>query len=571
MAKEQSDQTRLENFSLQELQEHGISHFAEIPYRIEVARNLAKHTGTQRLIMYSDVMHAVPEPQRPLLFGLPGYERHPLATLIHSAGFPEGGIAFVSAPPNPVELTNLKAEKAKLERALSREVKFRVIFPIDGHIIDLLQYPKDQYKKLCLEYASWLNNPQNARVFDLQYHTLQIKEHLREMTKNQPTFILPFQTVAFHHQVFQEEKSSGTVVLPSIPDLDKAYNSFLLQEAGLESAQAMIAVGSDGRHFTDSQSYNNYRKQMSGVSFNAKPDLKVSFATGLINAIDRFALKNLGSFIKLDVNGVSGLGNLHPQSYPELYDRRIDRDVRIQKMMQVVQEKVGGQLPIAAGVEEFAKTKKLQGVSMDTTIGGFTVDGKFLPMSAFPFGTDADGVYTHGWISSKAEDVSEESGDWAIMFNTAIEMTDVRSRFGYSTGITAEDMFTLVNNNRIVIHDFNDRQGGRTYVEAFIALHDGGWVENEVKIPVHIPLSNVQMYEAYTRVCTQIMEFGSFPFSTSFGYFGLTDDGHRYMKFKILTPIDQYAQMGLPLPRNTHHNTTVKTVTALVNENIQNV
>src|SRR3990170_6303172 len=108
MASAQSTiETQLRSNSPEELQSHGIEHFADLDYRVEVARRMAQNSGTTHALLFDDVAFAVPEEQRPKLHALPGYERALLPALFLAPGFENGASVLVSAPPNPIERQNV--------------------------------------------------------------------------------------------------------------------------------------------------------------------------------------------------------------------------------------------------------------------------------------------------------------------------------------------------------------------------------------------------------------------------------------------------------------------------------
>jgi hypothetical protein len=93
----------LANLSNPDLQRMGIENPADLNYRVEVSRRLAKRFEAKKLLVFYDVAFAVPEAQRPQLKALLGYERILAPALMLSPGFEYGVSVLVAAPPNPIE------------------------------------------------------------------------------------------------------------------------------------------------------------------------------------------------------------------------------------------------------------------------------------------------------------------------------------------------------------------------------------------------------------------------------------------------------------------------------------
>lgn len=544
------ERVALQQMELGALGAMGVEHFAHPTYRLEVAKRLAASTGTDHAIFFDDTAFAVPEAQRPLLAGLPGYERVLFPALLLAPGFNNGVSVLCAAPPNPVEIHNFKAMSQKMEQTMDIKIKVRLMYEQDDSLIDLMDVEEPEYVKMCEEYAKKMQDPTKVNAYTAPYHLNLMKKHAAQLLNyGKKAYVSPFQSTSEHHQALHELVEAETVVLPDMPNMDKAYNNFLLKKEGLDRyLHTMMAVHANG---SISDGFDSYVQQ-AAIDKNNMPSVFIKtevnvrrMANSILECTDRLANEGLQSIIKLDSNGVSGLGNLMPKEYPKVYDQTLDRSKRLEAL-EVIMNSAYEQsetLPQFAVVEEFIKAKKVDGFMHDLTAGGMMVDGVFMPMSMFPFATDKDGVYDRGWIAAQAKLVKEDPELWTRIFKAYGEMGAVMAKQGYRNGVLAGDILVR-EDGRIVFHDYNFRRGGRSTPEALIALlPDTGLFEVQLKIGPEQGLphvsSNVELVQLYSKVCKQLTDrHGVYPFSTSFGYFGWGDGSHPFMKLKLLVPTE---------------------------------
>lgn len=548
--------SNLSRLSILEMQSYGEIRFAEPFYRIEVARRLAASTRTSRLITFDDVINAVPEGQRTALHGLPGYERHLMHTLLLAPGFKDGAVAISSAPPNPVELVNIHKSKSQMEKVIGRKIQFAIYFKLSDREFDLMQVGMTEYQALCEYYAELMDDPTNAQEFSRNTFLSELAaQNIHTLTQGKRALAIPFEMTQMHADYL-----SGHVELPEIPRMDKVYNKLILLENGFANVNPTIAVTPSGKLITAYSEYDAYKRDRQKNRWISSEENIKNFAVGIIEAIDRFNSQGLKAFVKLDSLGVSGISNLHPEVYGKIYDPNIPISERLALLVDLISASKSKYLPDTAIVEEFVKPKINGGVNHDATYGGISVNGEFLPMSVFPFGTDENGVYTHGWISSDPSEIDESSTEWQKGFKVFADMTKI---LGLQTGIVAGDAFTTPQDN-LIVHDWNLRRGGRSHVEAFIVLNKGGWFEVQVEVPLHRRMTNLDLYKAYFQVCASLANEQIAPYSTSFGYFG-KGGSHDFMKFKLMVPLQILEGSGGP-QRNKHHEIVENHVSAMVHK-----
>jgi len=529
----------LANLSGPDLQKMGIENPADLNYRVEVSRRLAKRFGAEELLVFDDVAFAVPEAQRPHLKALPGYERILAPALMLLPGFEYGASVLVAAPPNPIEREITLAFKSQLEKRLGKSVVLKVLWENrEGNLIDIFSLGEEDYLKLCKEYASYLDDPKNLTKYTPFYHLDVVSQHVHELF-GKKTLVIPFQTTHYHY-----ERALGleNVSLPSIPNMDKVRNNFLLRKDGFEDIPFMIGVTSDGRLITNIEEL----EQLDEEKLPPTDENIRLFTSGIVEAIEKLIESNLDAYIKLDAKGVSGLGNLSPNKYPNVYDLNLTRDERIAALFEIIKSYGFEELPSLAVVEERIKPRIVEGVKQDITVGGIMVGGVFFPMSIFPFGVDEGDEYVCGWMGKNPQDIGIEPELQKKLFESFSKMGSVLATNGYTDGVLAGDVM-VGENGKLYVHDYNFRRGGRSYLEALIALTDKPFFEAQIVIDLDSKTDNLRRYEIYTRICQVLYQEGIIPFSTSFGYFGgdHAEGKPDFLKFKLAVPLEHQIISGL--------------------------
>lgn len=533
----------LKDLNLQELQAEGLRKPSDLRYRVEVARRMADYYNADKILLFDDVVFAVPEAQRSRLHALPGYERALLPGLVLAPGFQDGAAVLVAAPPHPVELRFVKGIHNEIQRRLSRAVPFQILFEYEGAFIDLLKYSEEEYDKLCEGFACRLNDEDALRRFTASYHLDLLIRQSRAIFDQGRILVSPFQVTKDHASALAEWVVRGAVALPDEPDLDKARNNFRLRMHEFQDVPQMFIIASDGR-VIDSLS----EREEDVVLVQTTEESIRRFAEGILFAVDRLSEQGKQAYIKLDSRGVSGLGNIaHNEQYSLLYDRGKDRSERLAFLCEIIRGYGYNTLPRTAVVEEFIQAKNFEGVKQDVTVGGMMVDGVFMPLSIFSFGVNENDEYICGWMGSTASSVREDEQLWRNLFLSFAKMGNIMSRHGYRNGILAGD--ALISDQGIYVHDYNFRRGGRSYLEALLPFlpTSQGLFEAQIEL-TDIPQGwpNEERYRFYTNICSHLFNDGIVPFSTSFGYFGGDhDDGHPdFLKFKLAIPLSHHTIAG---------------------------
>lgn len=540
------------NLGLRDLQEVGLQRSADLGYRTEVASRMANRFGATKALLFDDPALAVPEAQRGLLHGLPGYERALMPGLLTAPGFRDGAAVLVTAPPNPVEMRSIHLARQELSTRLARPITYEILHEQNGQLVNLMEIAPRNYYRLCEEYASSLNHPDEAKKFTADYALNTVATHSSDLFSDGQTLVLPFQVTPLHKDILGSISQSRNVSLPDVPNIDKAFNNLYLKDHGFKHLPDLYVVTASGRVIDSYQEFEAHTSTSEPVPTNQ--DTIKRFAAGVIEAIDRLGRQQKGAYVKLDSNGVSGLGNLDPDDFAEVYDTRHgDYERRVATLSNAIAGINSEYLPNSAVIEEFVEAEAIEGVTKDYTVCGQMVDGIFLPLSMNPVGT-TKGVYDRQWTGPNAESLGEDPKQWRDMFEAYAEMGDILAGAGYRDGQMAGDIFVRPNEEGYAQHDYNFRRGGRSTPEALLALDPRGWFEAQAEVPLPTngsSLTNKDILTVYTQVLHTVHENGWMPFSTAFGYFSKGAADGDYVKYKTLIPTDRFYN-GTRIPRNQH-------------------
>lgn len=535
-----------------ELRRFGRENFANLDYRVRVAELISGAMEAKQAILFDDAQQAIPENQRSKLHGVPGYERALFPGLLLAPGFEDGVKVVVGAPPNPAEVEGIRRYHAQLQEQVGKQVKYGIYFESKQGLREALSYSAEDpegYMGECRDYAAQMSDPAVVKAI-ADDHQIRIFERNKEqLLDGRKSVVWPFQVTDNHVNEFAEGVKRGEVVMPDKPEIDKAFNNYLLRENGFADVPAMHVVGGNGQIIESFDELMEFQRD--NVERTAKtPENTQAFATGIVDAVNILGSEGKKGYIKLDSNGVSGLSNVDPSMCPEAYDLTIPYEERVAALSQFIEANLDEDiLPPAAVVEEFVKAVEHEGVTWDGTVCGALVDGEFYPTSVNPFLTQ-NAEYVSQWNASSASDIGENPEEWDAMFDLFDRMgTVLAEHAGYKNGVLAGDVFKA-EDGRLLVHDFNFRRGGRSTPEVMIAIQPGGWFENQTVMPipdeVAATMSGEELFDVYTKVCSALQEQGIQPFATAFGYFSRTEGGHAKMKFKTMTPTRMFDEQGLP-------------------------
>jgi hypothetical protein len=295
-------------------------------------------------------------------------------------------------------------------------------------------------------------------------------------------------------------------------------------------------------------SYEAYKETISTLTHVSTENIPINaekFARAVVIAIDRlYSEYGFHAFVKLDAAGAGGWSCMSPDQHPILYDHTLTQDERITYVNNYIRTNVIDEhLPTHAVVEEFIETElRPGGIPADYTVCGLLLNGKFFPTSINLCGTNNSGHYVEQWTASDAELLDDTNHDWQSMFKTYAQMSEYESKkLNYSNGIYAGDLFVSKSKREYKQRDWNIRRGGRSTPETLIMFNEYQ-VNYECKVIINlntiinsIRLTNEQLFYLYTNICDELANglYKMYPFSTSYAYFGQTDDDD-YLRFNFI-------------------------------------
>ena len=330
-------------------------------------------------------------------------------------------------------------------------------------------------------------------------------------------------------------------------------------------------------------SYDTYKKTISSltnISTENTPENIEQFARGVIIAVDRLYTEyGVESFVKLDASGAGGWSCMSPDQHLIIYNHKLSQNERINYVKNYIQTNVIDEhLPTHAVVEEFVESEIRPGnILADYTVCGLLINGKFFSTSINLCGTYR-GQYIEQWTASHAELLDDNNYDWELMFETYKQMSQYESNeLNYFNGIYAGDLFISKDKRKYKQRDWNIRRGGRSTPETLIMFEKYN-VNYECKVTLHlnkifnsIQLTNEQIFYLYTNICDQLSNgiYKMYPFSTSYAYFGQTDDNNSFLKFNfIINPHLFMDNQHNILPKNQHREHVYNIVKEIISQQI---
>jgi len=149
-------------------------------------------------------------------------------------------------------------------------------------------------------------------------------------------------------------------------------------------------------------------------------------------------------------------------------------------------------------------------------------------------------------------------------------------KFNYFNGVYAGDLFISKEKREHKQRDWNIRRGGRSTPETLI-MFDNYQVNYECKVILNlnticnsIQLTNEELFKLYTNVCDELANgvYKMYPFSTSYAYFGQTNDGD-FLKFNfIVNPFLLVDNQQKLLPKDQHRERVYNIVKEIISHHI---
>jgi hypothetical protein len=490
-------------------------------YRAFVNQKLIVATGAQEVVFFDDVVHAVEDVQVHHIHGLPGYER----CLIPAVSVSETAdvASVMQLPPLPQEMETVGQLLARRQN----KHQFRVLVPSGnqkGQWLDAFAFYQSSPKGY---HQFFLDSRRHLPTDDPDFYLEATNQLLEKGVLGQErALVLPFQTRELHYQSFENWLASGKVVLP-------------------DSADWLVSKGRAHEYFTkaglDKHLPELVWTQTSPETRSLTEENRKAFASQILNALAQMEANGKPGYIKTVDGGVSGVGNLPPASYPQIYNRHLPNEERggliYQALFGPEGKLVGSKaLPDGAVVEEHLSIQTDDLGRREWVVSGFTVNGQFQPWICSRTLNSPDDIYVGTIASTVPEVIGLTNQEFAERINIVSEFAEAGAKNGYRLGYTAKDLVDTAQYGPQV-HDHNDRRGGRSTIEQLLPLvgPKAAFLDRdyEFRIPRETNLAKRTLEIANRLSEAGLLLYGSG--STAFPNEG--ENGDRLVKFKVLTPL----------------------------------
>lgn len=540
----------LSALSLKDLQKFGMENFADVKYRKELATRIARSANATKAILYDEISGSDSTPW--LIENKQRYERAILPGLFMATGFRKGAVTIVAGLPTEAEISSARTLKKHLERDLNKYINYEILFEHEGKVVDLMKVKGDDYKRISDSFKTKVANGDYSH-FRVNYHPDVAKHHISTtLLDSEKAYIMPYQTNNEHSKIFAKEIESGRAVLPKVPDMDKAHNTFLLREHGFKHLPEMIIIGSNGKII---ESYEELLSDEATNKGREKNSENISImAKSILNGIDKLREeKGKKAYVFLDPEGAGGSGNLDPgiEDYAKIYDDCVETKVKQKILERAIDKMFQDTLPPRSIVEEFIEPEMRGGEKVDYGISGRVVDGVFLPTSVSLIGT-TNGKFNRLWVSKNPEAIGEDPAVWKELLDITAEAAEIYSKYSGYTGDFAVDIFKRKDGS-LALHDWNDRRGGASAAESELPDYPNQTVlfKARIKIPIK-PISFEEKVALKEGTDEVLLRIGMIPFGTS----SKVDPVHEQtvINFNVITPTDKITdRYGNKLPIDQHY------------------
>ncbi|NDC37544.1 MAG: hypothetical protein EBZ48_05780 [Proteobacteria bacterium] len=492
-------------------------YFYDVEYRKEVATAMLAKAGASQSILFDDVFNALHESQREFMHGAAGYMRCAIPAAELAAIAPAHVVLLT--PPLPEEIAFAESYVESLGGKRSN-LQFWLFDGRTRELTNLSHMIRDQgverYRDLIDEIAA---NPPGAEYAD---HFLPAHKLIERIGESGKVLVLPFQTKHDHHVAFKNQIEAGAVALPDASDvfIDK-----------FSAAEALVRADQGMRKYLLNPQRVSGSAQVPGKSFEEQA---LQHATSIIEAAIRTEERAGSSYIKLDGAGVSGLDNLSPAKYPQMYEG--SREQRIAVLSGYIQARFGAteKFPSAVIEDRVGRVTDAFGVC-EYVVSGVTTGNGFRPWCVVRAINDKHDVF-QGVIGSTDP---SKIGVTASHLSSLLDVMDVTGRAmqraGYDFGYISKDLMLDLPSNSMKINDHNDRRGGRSFMERVLPLYPGK-VLMDKDYEFEVPQGQTSASYA-TELNRRAIERGHLAYGTCTCFYPTKEQDRTMVKMKIVSVV----------------------------------
>jgi len=456
--------------------------FCSQEYRNNIYGKMVRELGVEQLLIFDDTYWGVHPSQQKLLTGFGGYERALLPAASKTAI--SDVTVVVSAPPLPGELRIAK----KIYESIGN-YSFEVLFPWKGKVFDLLQCPEDFIKDRVVEFV-------NNKPADDPYFFKEFIGHYR-ITRGDRTLLWPFQTVDHHYQHY----NFGIKLFSSAQFFNRKNHAIdFFNKNGLSD---FVPEG-----------------------FTISPEGPEIFAENIVKSMRNLENRGLPPYVKLNADGVSGLGNLHPGAWPDIYNPLLSDRERRQAVRAAMRIKNVSGRECEGRVERLIPQATDELGKLEFVVGGIMIMGCFWPTYIGRTMNNEHDIY-EGMIHTD----NEADFRMGLKTNDLLKLVEqfavVAHQNGlYSNGYVYVDVIKHQASG-LFGNDFNWRRGGRTVGEAIISILGGSYYDREF----YVEMTDTYPHQIFD-ISERLEKEGAIQYGTPLTFF----PQHNKFKVKVLIP-----------------------------------
>lgn len=182
------------------------------------------------------------------------------------------------------------------------------------------------------------------------------------------------------------------------------------------------------------------------------------------------------AYIKLSGDGSCGVSNIDPREYPEIYTGEVS--ARKQALHNLLNTVFGSfeVVPTSSIVEDFIEVKIDEFGPVECIASGFFDGENFQLWSITRAIVSKKGQYYGCFGSSNSEKLGLTRQDLEQLQNIMLKSANIMKQNGYHSGYISKDLMLDKNTNKFVMHDHNDRRGGRSVVEQLLPMYPDDYI-----------------------------------------------------------------------------------------------
>jgi len=475
----------------------------------------------KQVLGYDDVFDALPGHQSEIFDGVLGYTRSLPLTIFGLGNYRSH---FITGMPLLVQEIDLLAQTLK-EMGVPEENFSVWLMPREGddNLIDLMELGRTENGRIDL-HRLIREHGENLPEYTPDMYSNMVAKMIEKgiLIPENGTLLLPMQTRDYHQDQYRELINQGYVKLMSSAD------GFISKT---EAAKQLIQQDPElVDYLTNPEVIDTDDLEVSEVGMRI-------LSSRILDICIAKELRGKEAYVKLDVSGVSGLDNLSPSKYPEVYHGTYDE--RIDALVGILQSRFSSLVKFpTAGVEDrVARDSDRFGVKEYVVSGVQTIEGMHLMCIVRAINDDND-VFQGIIASTDPSKIGISREDQLELTRVMVKAAKAQVKAGYKEGYIAKDFMYDKLDNKFKINDHNDRRGGRSTIEQLMLLKPGSvFMDKDYSFIVPEGQDTIQYAE---RLAQCALDNGLYVYGTPIIFYPSQDEsGHTKIKLKIICEIPE--------------------------------